>query len=98
MTEKLFCQNCTQSESCQEIYRRLGSVKSPSVTVRVVFAFLVPMLVFVTALAVFPVILPKLTNIDELLPALSFLLAVLVSLVAILTGATVSRKIYKNNR
>ena len=45
------CNNCGQKNSCQEVYRKLGSSKSPPVTLKVVQAFLLPLVLFIIALA-----------------------------------------------
>ena len=46
------CKNCGQKESCQEIFEKLGSSKSPSVLLKAVQAFLLPLVLFIAALAV----------------------------------------------
>lgn len=75
MTEQEFCQDCNQKNQCQEVYRRLGSTKSPSVVFKVVVAFLLPLMVFIVALGVFETILAKAINTKELQTALACLLA-----------------------
>ncbi|OHB58823.1 MAG: hypothetical protein A2173_03870 [Planctomycetes bacterium RBG_13_44_8b] len=46
------CDNCGQKDSCQTIYQKLGSSKSPPITLKVVQAFLLPLVLFVIALTV----------------------------------------------
>jgi hypothetical protein len=53
MAQKDFCQICGRRHSCLDVYRRLGSSEGPSVTLKVTFAFLIPVLVFIVSLAAF---------------------------------------------
>ena len=46
------CKNCGQKESCQEIFEKLGSSKSPPVLLVVVQAFLLPLVLFIAALII----------------------------------------------
>ena len=45
------CDNCGQKNSCQEVYHKLGRSKSPPVTLKVVQAFLLPLVLFIITLA-----------------------------------------------
>ena len=53
MTENKFCGNCNQKHNCGSIYHQLGNIKGPSVVVKVVVAFLLPLVVFIFSLAAF---------------------------------------------
>jgi len=53
MDEQKFCKQCSQIRDCQRIYQQLGQSKSPSVVVKVIIAFLLPLLVFIGCLAIF---------------------------------------------
>lgn len=53
MVQEKFCEGCDQSNKCQEISRKLGNVKGPSVALKVIVAFLLPLVVFIVSLAVF---------------------------------------------
>ncbi|MBN1788530.1 MAG: hypothetical protein JW806_09090 [Sedimentisphaerales bacterium] len=46
------CDSCGQKDSCQEVYQRLGNSKSPPVTLKVIQAFLLPLVLFIITLAV----------------------------------------------
>ncbi len=50
MTQQEFCRDCDQENQCQEAYRRLGDTKSPSVALKAVVAFLLPLIVFIVLL------------------------------------------------
>lgn len=53
MNQHEFCKDCHQRHDCQEVYRRLGGAECPSVTLKVIIVFLMPMVIFVVSLAVF---------------------------------------------
>ncbi len=96
MPEQKFCKNCNQKHNCDEIYRKLGDVKGRSVAVKVVVAFLLPLVVFIASLAVFEEILAEATNIKALQTALSFLLALSVTFVCILIIKVIGRELRKD--
>ncbi len=79
MVEQKFCQGCSQKHDCQDIYQKLANLKGPSVVLKVVVAFLLPILVFIASLAAFERMLAEAVNSEELLTALSFLLALSVT-------------------
>jgi hypothetical protein len=45
------CKNCGQKDSCKEVFKELGSLKKPSILLKVVQAFLLPLIFFIIALA-----------------------------------------------
>lgn len=53
MDEQKFCKQCSQNSDCQKIYQQLGHNQSPSVVLKVIAAFLLPLLVFIGCLAIF---------------------------------------------
>lgn len=85
------CQSCEQKHNCQEIYQQLGKIECPSVIPKVLAAFLLPLVVFIAALAVFEGILAKSINTRELQTALNFLLALLVTCVFTLIIRAIKR-------
>jgi len=70
------CRTCRHQQSCQEIYRRLGDSRGPSVTVKVVTGFLVPLVVFVAALAALESLLSAAVGPRGLVSLLSLLVAI----------------------
>lgn len=46
------CKDCGQKDGCRQAFKELGNLKGPSVLLTVVQAFLLPLIFFVTALAV----------------------------------------------
>jgi len=78
------CRSCPEKHKCQEIYEELGKAKGPSVALKVVAAFLVPLVVFIVSLAIFERISAKMVNAKALQTAISCLLALSVTFVCIL--------------
>ena len=91
MDEQGSCKNCSQSKDCQNIYQQLGSVKGPSVLVKVIVAFLLPLLVFIGCLAVFEQIFSRTIETQELQTPLSFLLALSATFGVILIMKMINR-------
>jgi len=69
------CKTCTQSQTCQTIYEKLGSDKVPSAAKKATIAFLLPMVVFITVLAVVQTTLTGRINNDSLRTLLGFVCA-----------------------
>ncbi len=93
MVEQEFCQGCIQKHDCQKIYQRLGETEGPSVVMKVIAAFLLPMVVFIVALVAFEEILAGAKGLQT---ALSFLLALSVTFISILIIKAVNRQLGKN--
>ena len=85
MAEQKFCQDCDQKRDCQEVYQQLGNVKGPSVVSKAVLAFLLPLVVFIVSLAIFEEILAEAVNTKELRTVVSFLVAVLISFIFVVS-------------
>ena len=91
MDENEFCGNCNQKHNCGSIYNQLGNTNGPSVVVKVVIAFLLPLLVFIISLAIFEEIFAKTINNQLVQTALCMVSALLVTFSYIL----IVRLIYK---
>jgi hypothetical protein len=92
MAEQKFCHDCTQNRDCRKAYNQLGSTEGPSVAVKVIVAFLLPVVVFIGSLAAFGQVLAKAVNSKELQTVLSFLIAILVTFVCILIIKAIKRR------
>lgn len=46
------CKKCSQKESCREVFERLGGSKASPMLLKAVQAFLLPLILFIVALAV----------------------------------------------
>jgi len=91
MTEQKVCQDCNQKHDCQRIYEQLGGVEGPSVVVKVIVAFLLPLVVFIVSLAAFQQIFAKAISSQHLQAAFSFLLALVVTFLFILIIRVINR-------
>jgi uncharacterized protein (DUF2236 family) len=56
------CKNCGEKERCREIFEKLGSSKAPPVLLKVIQAFLLPLILFIVALAVAEKVLTERLN------------------------------------
>ena len=91
MTSQRFCQDCIQKHDCKRIYEQLGGSKWPSVTIKAILAFLLPLIVFIVSLAVFERVLAGAINTERMQTALSFVLALLVTFVCILITRVINK-------
>ncbi|MFH1717588.1 MAG: SoxR reducing system RseC family protein [Planctomycetota bacterium] len=96
MVQQESCQGCHQRDDCQKVYEQLGNIKSPSVAVKVVLAFLLPLVVFILSLAVFEKILAGSFDSGQLRTAVAFLLALLATLICILIVKFTNRHFGQN--
>ena len=53
MTEAKQCEGCSQAHDCKKLYQHLGDLQGPSVALKAVIAFLLPIGLFVAALGAF---------------------------------------------
>jgi hypothetical protein len=88
MDEQKFCKQCSHINDCQRIYQQLGQSKGPSVVLKVITAFLLPLLVFIGCLAVFEQIFDN--------TPLGFLSAISVTFSPILIIKALKKRSYKN--
>jgi len=91
MDEQKFCKQCSQLRDCKKVYQQLGSTKGPSVAVKVIVAFLLPLLVFIGCLAVFEQIFSKAIETKQLQTPLSLLLALSITFGVILIMKMINR-------
>lgn len=91
MAEQKFCENCTQKHDCQKVYQQLGDIEGPSVVIKVIVAFLLPLVVFIVSLAVFQESFGNAISSKRMQTALSLLSALLVTFVCILTVRVINR-------
>ena len=109
MIQQEFCKDCHQKHDCQEVYRQLGHSVCPSITCKVIVAFLFPLVVFIISLVVFDkIFFPASWNI--LRPSLdgnpadpqglqttsSFLMALLTTSVCVFFSRLISKRLGKD--
>ena len=95
MIQQKSCQHCSQKHDCRQVYRRLGKTESPSVVFKVLVAFLLPIVVFIASLVVLDHILAKAVDSKEVQTALSFLLALSVTIACIFLLRAIKRQFRK---
>ena len=93
MTEQKSCQDCREKHDCQRIYEQLGGIEGPSVVIKVIVAFLLPLVVFIVSLAAFQEIFAKVISSQRAQTAFSFLLALVVTFICILIVKVVNRRL-----
>ena len=96
MAEEKFCQGCHQKHRCQEVYEHLSKVEGPSVVLKVILAFLLPILVFIGSLAAFEEILTKVIHSKELQTVIGSVLALVVSSAFVYIIRVINREFVKN--
>lgn len=93
MAEQELCQQCNQRHDCQKVYQQLGNIEGPSIVVKVISAFLLPLVVFIVSLAVFGRMFAGATGPGQVQTALSFVLALLATFVCILIIRVINRRL-----
>ena len=96
MVQQESCQGCHQKDDCQKLYEQLTNAKGPSVTVKVVLAFLLPLVVFIVSLAVFEKILDGSFAGGQSRAAVAFALALLATLACIFIVKFINRHFGQN--
>jgi len=92
MEQQENCQGCYQKDQCREIYRQLGNAEGPSVFCRVVVAFLLPIVVFISVLAVFEETLAGVIDSKVLRTICGFLSALAAVYACILITKVIKRR------
>ena len=92
MAEQKICEDCKQKHDCQEIYQQLGDVQGPSVAVKVIVAFLLPLVVFIVTLAIFDKILSGFEMTADLQTVFSVAASLLITFICILIVRVVNRR------
>ena len=93
MAQQEFCEDCKQKHECQRIYEQLGDIKGPSVVIKVIVAFLLPLVVFIVSLAAFQEIFGNAIDNQRLQTVLSLLPALLVTFICILIVRVINRRL-----
>lgn len=93
MAEQEFCDNCNQKHNCGSIYHQLGNTKGPPIVVKVVIAFLLPLVVFIISLAIFEEIFAKTISSQLVQAALSMVSALLITFSCILIVRVINKRL-----
>lgn len=98
MDEHEFCSSCPQENDCKRTYELLGKVKGPSVAIGAIVAFLVPIAVFIAALAAFQGLGKKTIENDNGRVALSAFLAICVTFACIMILKIADKRILQKKQ
>ncbi|MHC4617723.1 MAG: hypothetical protein ACYTEQ_08205 [Planctomycetota bacterium] len=98
MDKEYLCQSCKQSHLCQEVYQKLGKTQGRSVVLKVVCAFLLPVVVFIVSLAVLEKIAATAITGEGLRTAVSVPAAAAVSFACVLITRVINKRIGKNEQ
>ncbi len=91
------CKGCNYSHTCGRVYEQLGNTDGPSVTVKVIVAFLLPIVVFVGVLGVSEQLLRGIVARSyETLAASALATCVTVGLVLVVSG--VAKRRHRNKQ
>jgi len=97
MASKNFCQGCVQNNDCRRVGGQLGNESGASIVLKVILAFLLPLIVFIVSLAVFEKVLAGTFNTERLQTVVSFLLALLVTFACILITRVIRKSFNSDN-
>ena len=76
------CSQCGQKDRCSQLYEKMGKTEGPNVAWKAIVAFLTPILVFILSLVAVDKLLQNQFE-GKMLTVLSFLTALLVTLIVI---------------
>ncbi len=91
MASQRYCQDCFQKHDCKRIYEQLGDSPGPSVALKAILAFLLPLMVFIVSLVVFERVLAGAIATERMQTAISFVLALLVTFICVLITRVISK-------
>jgi len=91
MASKRFCQDCIQTHDCKRIHEQLGDSPGPSVALKAILAFLLPLMVFIVSLAVFERVLDGAITTEQVQTVLSFVLALLATFICVLITRVINK-------
>jgi len=90
------CSECGKKDTCRSAYEKIGKAEGPNVTWKVILAFLVPIGVFIGVLAGSEQLLRGRFETEEALTLVSFLLAVVITLLVVFVIRAFRRPIKKD--
>jgi hypothetical protein len=98
MVEQELCRGCKQRNDCQQIYEKLARSSAPSVTRKVILAFLVPLVAFIACLAASQHILADVIEAEGLQALLGLLVAGAVTFGLVLLLRAIDRQLGKRKQ
>lgn len=96
MEQHKSCQDCYQKHDCQKVYEQLGHSDGSSIALRVVIAFLLPIVIFIIFLAISDKIFSGIDINERFRTVLSFLLSLLVTFIYLLFAKFLDKRLEKS--
>ncbi len=96
MDEQKVCQGCNYKSRCQEVYEKLGKIHGQSVVLKVLAAFLLPIVVFIGCLAASDRILAEVIHSKGAQTVVGLLLALLATCICILITRLINKGFINN--
>ena len=87
------CDKCGQKESCQDIYRQLGNTRGKSIVRHVLSAFVLPLVIFIAALAISQRILEKYMDTEVLRTVIALLTAFTVAVISVIIIRMIGKRL-----
>jgi hypothetical protein len=97
MVQSQTCHRCSEAHDCKRIYQSLGRAEGPSVVVKVLVAFALPIVVFLAALAGFGHLL-RARLVDPYVTPAAFVLAVLLTAGSVAAGSTIVKRLEREQQ
>ncbi len=92
MAEQEICHDCERMHDCKEVFLQMGGNGGPSIAVKVVIVFLLPILVFIISLVIFEEILAGVISNQRVQTVLSLLPALLVTFIFIIIVRMINKR------
>ncbi len=98
MSQDEFCSHCPNTHSCKAMYEQLGKAKGPSVAVKAFAVFLMPIIVFIIALALFQNIFSDIISSPNIRTLVNFVLAFGAAFVFVLVLRAINVRMEKRKK
>ncbi len=98
MAHEDFCSGCAQSHDCKDVYEQMGKSQSPNIARTAITAFLLPIAVFIAALALSDHVLKQAVTGKNLRFIVGFALAGCASFACILIVKAINVRLANSSR
>ena len=98
MANQEICDNCGLRNGCKQVYQRMADYQGPSVLGKVLIAFVLPLLSFVLAVAVFAKVAGRFGLVRELEVILSLVFGLFTAAGVVLVVKVISRQFRKDRQ
>jgi uncharacterized membrane protein len=93
MVSESFCKDCIQKHDCRSVYKQLGKSSGESIVLKVILAFLLPMIVFIVSLSVSVRLLTGVIGVEKLQMVFSLLPALLATFICIFIIKIINKRL-----